>query len=422
VTRRGLVLVHPGNAPFVQHAARALHEAGLLAAYATTFAYDPDSALGRALRLALRPLLADPARELGRRRIGEVPPELVRATPAPELLRMLAVKLRLSPIWQDRVWERTERWFSARAARGLAGAAGVYSYEHVALEPFIAARARGGVCVYDQPIAHYRTVRAILDEEYALVPEARTPYDAHLEATAARRHARMDEELALADLVVAASSFTRDSLVRAGVPAARVALAPYGAPAPDPAPAPRPGGPAIFLSAGSQSARKGTHYLLEAWRRLRPGAGVELWLVGHMALPGRLLRDLPGTVVVRPSVPRTELDELYRRATALVFPSLAEGFGQVITEAMARGLPAITTPHTAGPDLIAHGQDGLIVPIRDPDALAAAMQWCLDNPAERAAMGERALRTAARHQWAHYRARLGAVVAAALGAAEPPAG
>lgn len=417
MTARSVLLAHPGNGPFVQHAARALHEAGLLAGYATTFAYEPDSTLGRALRIGLRPLFTNPARELARRRIDEVPPELVLTTPLPELLRMLALKLRLGPVVGDMVWEQGERWFSRHVARRYATrASAVYSYEHVALEPFIAAKARGGLCIYDQPIAHHATLSAILDEEYALFPEAQTDYDAHLRANAARRHARMAEELQLADLVVVGSSFTRASLLRAGVPLERIAVIPYGSPPVDAAPAPRRPGPLIFLSAGSQSLRKGTHYLLEAWRQLHPGLEAELWLVGHMALPPRLLRGLPDNVVIKPSLPRAELDMLYRRATALVFPSLCEGFGQVISEAMARGLPVITTPNTAGPDLITHGRDGLLVPVRDPASLAEAMQWCLDHPAALAELGRAALERAAAWQWADYRRTLGGFVSTLLAA------
>ncbi len=57
----------------------------------------------------------------------------------------------------------------------------------------------------------------------------------------------------------------------------------------------------------------------------------------------------------------------------LVFPSLFEGFGLVIGEAMSRGLPVITTAHTGGPDILRDGQDGFIVPIRDPEAIAARL-------------------------------------------------
>jgi len=57
-----------------------------------------------------------------------------------------------------------------------------------------------------------------------------------------------------------------------------------------------------------------------------------------------------------------------------VFPSLFEGFGLVLLEAMAMGLPVITTPHTAGPDLIREGMEGFIVPIRHSTAIAERLE------------------------------------------------
>jgi glycosyltransferase involved in cell wall biosynthesis len=152
------------------------------------------------------------------------------------------------------------------------------------------------------------------------------------------------------------------------------------------------------------------HYLLEAWRKLQPGGDVELWLVGRMSLASKLLEKLPGRVVVRPSVPRPELFDIYRRAGILVFPSLCEGFGMVITEAMANGLPVITTCNTAGPDLIEAGKNGFLVPIRDSERLAETMQWCLDHRDDVFAMGRAAAATVARWQWSDYRAALGGVV------------
>jgi glycosyltransferase involved in cell wall biosynthesis len=132
-----------------------------------------------------------------------------------------------------------------------------------------------------------------------------------------------------------------------------------------------------------------------------------------MSLPKRMLTGLPGKVVVRPSVPRGELDDIYRRASVLVFPSLCEGFGMVITEAMAYGVPVITTNNTGGTELIEHGRNGFLVPIRDAERLAASMQWCLDNREEVVAMGRRAQQTAAAWQWSDYRGALGRAVSEA---------
>lgn len=406
-----VVLAHPGTGPFVQQTARALYEAGLLASYVTTFAYRPESLSGTLLRNGLRLRTRNPEALLQRRRITEVPDQLIATHPVGEYLRM-AASSGLGPVVADRVWEITELTFARHVARHHLGVArAIYGYSHASLEPFRTQALRGGLRVYEVPHAHHATVTALLQPEFEEFPELRTPYVEHTSRLDARRNSRRDEELQLADLVIVNSSFARDSFVRAGTPLERIRVVPLGAPPVAQPPDTREGRPFIFVSAGSQSVAKGTHYLLEAWRRLAPHKGAELWLVGNMQLPAGIPENLPGSVVVRPTVSRPELFRIYRQAGALVFPSLFEGFGMVITEAMAHGLPVITTPHTVGRDIITDREDGILVPVRDPDSLADAMQWCIEHPDGVRSMGERAAATAASWQWEDYRGALSATVA-----------
>ena len=405
-----MVLSHPGTGPFVQHAARALQEAGLLAAYVTSFHYDRNSALGKFLRSAMGLVRSDAELQLSRRAITEVPLELVHSHPTPEIIRMAAVK-GMDPITTDRVWEVTEKWFDRIVAdRHVPGADAVYGYEHACLATFEAAKRQGARCIYEMPITHHATTADYLQEEFARFPSAQGARDVHLRRLAGRRNLRKDRELELSDMVVCNSSFTRESLVRAGIAKEKIIMVPLGAPAVWSGDEKRSAGPFVFLSAGTQSVRKGVHYLLDAWRRLGPWHDMELWLVGEMALPPELVADLPGTVVMRRSLPRPELFELYRRAGALVFPSLCEGFGMVITEAMSQGLPVITTANTAGPDFIEHGRSGFLVHIRDADRLAETMRWCFEHPGQMEEVSRAAKRAAARWQWSDYRAGLGRAV------------
>lgn len=411
---RSVVLFHPSGPPFAQQTARALDEAGRLRAMVTTFAYRPEGTFGRVIRRLPGGERAD--RTLRRRHLSEVDRARVITHPLPEMVRAGVAAARLGPIVTDLVWELTERWFDRLVARRyLRDADAVYGYEHAALRTFEGQRARGGLRLYEMPICHHRTLEELLEPEYARFPEVRTAYDAHLRRMAPRRNRRKDAELRLANLVVTNSTFSRESVLRAGVPEDRVVTVPLAAPPVMAERERRDDGPFVFLSAGTQSVRKGVHHLLEAWRRLAPRQSAELWLVGTMQLPPRLLTALPGTVRIHPPVPRAELFDLYRRADALAFPSLCEGFGLVITEAMAHGLPVITTPNTAGRDLIEHGRNGFVVPIRDPDALAGAMAWCLAHRAELAEIGREAARTAGAWQWDDYRRALtGALVGASV--------
>ena len=406
---------HPGCPPFAQQAARALFEAELLSAYVTTFAYQSNKRLSRAVKLAMGFLYDDPANQLARREITEVPQRLVRTHPLPELIRTAASRSPLGQIPADMVWEQAELWFDKTVAeKDLNGEKAVYGYEHAAKKTFQRQKSRGGLCIYDMPICHHAKSSSLLKQAAEEYPETQTPMDARLKRVAPRVNGRKDEELGIADLVIAPSAFVKESLTEQGVPASRVQVVPFGAPpvvTAEPKPANRP---FVFLSAGSQSVRKGTHYLLEAWRKLAPVGEVELWLIGKMSLPHHLLNNLPGKVVITPSVPRQELYRMYQRASVLVLPSLCEGFALVITEAMANGLPVITTPNSGALGFLTHGKDGFIVPTSDSERLAETMQWAMDHPDELAEISANAIIRAANWQWSDYRAKLASEVSSFL--------
>ena len=92
------------------------------------------------------------------------------------------------------------------------------------------------------------------------------------------------------------------------------------------------------------------------------------------------------------------------------FPSLSEGFGMVITEALSQGLPVITTPNTCGPDVLSDGEDGFIVPIRSPVALAEKLELLHRDRDLLATMSEASQAKARQLSWASYRIRLVAEV------------
>ena len=78
----------------------------------------------------------------------------------------------------------------------------------------------------------------------------------------------------------------------------------------------------------------------------------------------------------------------------------------VLLEAMACGIPVITTPNTAGPDIITDGVEGFIIPIRDVEALKVRIEWCYEHPQELAEMGLAARKRAEELTWKNYRSAL----------------
>ena len=111
-----------------------------------------------------------------------------------------------------------------------------------------------------------------------------------------------------------------------------------------------------------------------------------------------------------PSQPHAEVLEEMTRHDVFVFPSLFEGFGLVLLEAMSRGLPVITTEHTAGPDFLSHGVDGFVIPIRSTDSIVEHLELLARDRELLDEMKQAAVATAAKHSWEDYRRRLREVV------------
>lgn len=179
-----------------------------------------------------------------------------------------------------------------------------------------------------------------------------------------------------AERVIVPSDFTRDDLAaRYGVDPARVRVIPEAPALPVGDAEPPPG--EYLLAIGDVRAKKNLGVLVEAASRL----GIRLVLAG-LARPGSAPSSL---VEVAGWVDDARLDALLRGAAVLVHPSLYEGFGLVIVEAMARGVPVACADATALPQTAA-GAAELFDP-RDAADVAAAIERALARRGELAALG-----------------------------------
>jgi len=411
-TGKRVLLVHPTGNAFVRHTALALEQAGMLAGFHTTIAWRPGGALDRMLPAGLQ-------RELARRSYAGIPPELIHTHPWREAMRLAAVRQRWGGFTRhetgrfsfDAVTRAMEREVAAAVRTGpWLGA--VYAYDACALDIFAAAKQRGMRNIFDLPIGYYRAARRIYAEERELKPEwASTLSGIH---DSPEKLARKDRELALADAIIVASRFTEETLKESPQPiAAPVYRIPYGAPpVGGPRTATRRDDPLRVLFVGQIGQRKGVAYLLAAMDRL--AAPATLTLLGRpVALPPVLKQALERHRWIE-SAPHSEVLRLMREHDVLVFPSLFEGFGLVILEAMAQGTPVIATPHTAAPDLLDDGRDGFIVPIRSADGIAARLTQLGEDRDLLAQMSEAARQKAAKCTWDEYRRKMVEDVTAVL--------
>jgi glycosyltransferase involved in cell wall biosynthesis len=154
------------------------------------------------------------------------------------------------------------------------------------------------------------------------------------------------------------------------------------------------------LFVGQVTQRKGLSYLLDAFRLAGLPAS-ELMLVGQIFGSSRPWAGQP-RVRHSPPMPQSELPRLYSAADVFVMPSIIEGSCLTALEAMASGLPVIVSEHTGTDDLITEGQEGYIVPIRDPDAIAERLRALHASPDARASMGASARAQAERFTWERY--------------------
>ena len=399
-----MVVFQTSVAPFVQQVGQAFAEAGLLERFYTTLYAHADGPRGALAKILQVTGLTQ------RRMVRYIPADRINAFPLRELIRLAAGRIDSSGRLADLAWESSEKSFARRVASRLrAGITGLYGYEFGARAAFVRARELGIRTHYDVPAPEPNFVHGLLDAELDRFPEMRTSHDRFTRAKESRRTAHRQAEWELADVVIAASHFTRESFAQAGRDVAKVRVVPYGAPTPAPREdalargrAPREE-PLRFVWAGTFGVRKGAHYLLEAWRRGNFGRAARLDIFGSVALPARALSPLPAGVTVHGPIPHHRLVDELRAADALIFPTLCDGFGMVATEAWSQGTPVLTTARAGAFDFLRNGENGYLMEAASSDAIEQAITACIERPDQLRAMREAARETAARWQWSDYR-------------------
>ncbi len=394
-----ITLSHPTGNVCVRHALAALGREGLLHSFYTTFAWNNNWS----------PFLPARVRPAFERRSYPIAWEKIKTQPFGELARL--AHLPFAPSIDDIYFDldkRVAKELNAHYSHPLTPAAArarptaVYAYEDGAAQTFFAAKKLGIRTFYELPIGHTSAARKIFQEEALLKPEWAATLTGLDDPP--QKLARKNQELALADHVIVASSFTASTLaglLRQNQP---LSIIPYGAPEQKTF-APRPAaGKLKVLYAGSLTQRKGLSYLFEAAGKLSPY--IELTLMGRPAAPCAALEKELKKYRHYPSLPHADVLELMRAQDILVLPSLFEGFGLVLAEALSCGLPIISTANTAAPDLIAEGREGFIIPLRTPDAIVEKLSWAISRRAELSAMQKAAYDRAKTLGWPDYEQKL----------------
>lgn len=342
------------------------------------------------LPLSLRP---DLLRRLAGRR-ADLPPEKIRQFPWFGFARRLRKFRQNSPAGTRQVQlAANQRFGRLVAATGLAEANAVYVFNGAGLEILQAARERGLHTILDQTSAPVAFEEQLAREERERwhgweiggTPEAVWRPFADRERT----------EWQLANHIICGSEHIR-RLIADEVPEDRaVQVVSYGIDASrfHARLRKRENRPLRVLYVGHLRLLKGIQYLAAATKMLS-AAELEVRIIGQNKLSSSAAQQLEQCAELMGTVPRHEIQRHYDWADVFVLPTLSEGSAAVCYEALASGLPVITTPHAGS--VIRDGVDGFIVPIRCPEQIADRLQKLVKDRELLSSLSEQSLGTAER--------------------------
>lgn len=396
-----MIISHPTGNQNVRNAALALQRADLLDRYFTTVAWKSNSALSKLLPGRLQAMVR-------RREYSSLPQIKITTHPPVESCRLVSIMLKLNFLTKhetgicctDAVYRSLDRYIARHLAQ-LPPPGGIYAYEDCALKTFFRARELNIKTNYEIPSAYWYAGARIFQEEAELNPEWSVTIG--VLNNSEEKLQRKDEELSLADKIFVASTFTAGNVASYISSKQEIAVIPYGAPPPVQKITPsnkKNGLPLRVLFVGSLTQGKGLSYMFHAIDMLKDK--VSLTVVGRRNYPCKPLDSRLEECRYIPSLPHNKVLEKMKSHDVLVFPSLWDGFGLVILEAMSQGIPVIASTNTGGPDVIQDGVDGCIVPVRSAEAIAEKLDMLACNEDILNSMKSAALRTAARYSWERY--------------------
>ncbi len=403
--QKKIIISHPTGNENTRGAVYGFYKMGILDSFHTCIACFKKSIFYR--------LSVGPFKKIRRREYWYSIRPYTYTYPLKELCRLIASMLHINK-WIthetgkyciDKIYHDLDEKVGIFLTRHQSDIDAVYAYEDGALETFRMAHELHKICIYDLPIGYWRAMRSLLNEERGKNPEWAMTLGGFNDSEEKLR--RKDEELRLADKIYVASTFTKKTLEMYPGKLSDIEIIPYGFP---PINKQREydgirGRKIRALFVGGLSQRKGISYLFEAVKGLNDN--IELTIVGRGDIDGcNALKNALKNVNYIPSLPHDAVLNLMSENDVFIFPSLFEGFGLVITEAMAQGTPVITTDRTCGPDIITDGEDGWIVEAGKAQPIRDLLEKFINNPEILCEVGRAAMNTANKRPWSCYETEL----------------
>ncbi len=401
--------------PSTQHSyqlALAIQKTGLLNHFITSIYYKPDTLPYSAIRFLPDSARSSIEKQLKRRFLTELNADLIHQYPFFELIRLAACRLKAPRTICDSLIRVCNSTIDHHVSRfHLDRISTVVGFSDSCLKTFEQAKSQKVRCVMDQPLAHIDTVTSLLKEEAGLHPKFANTIDYQFlgnEWKVARHR-----ETELADVILCGSSFAKRSYTSAKIPEAKVFTIPYGVDLKK-FTCPTENNLRIdnrfrILFCGSIGQRKGVSYLLEAAKQLN-NKKIEVVLVGSFVGSKAPFIHYQEWFTHIPRLLPEDLLKVFQSADVLVLPSIVEGFGLVVLQAMACGLPAIVSENTCARDIVEDGKEGFVVPVRNVESLKEKIELLYRNPDLRREMGRAARRKAEQYTWERYQEQIGVLL------------
>jgi starch synthase len=392
-----VLLTHPGTQYSYQLAAQ-LERLGMLGCFATGFAVGENNRWSHWLPVSWRKKL--------QRRTVAIPQKKLFILPLLEWKALHQIKKGAKP--EQAFYQRNKRFQERIPQRLIEAATVVIGFDTSSWILIERCRLAKKHFILDASIAHPLKQQAIFNALRQQFPG----WSAEL----GQKNGQLIDielgEMKEAGTIVVASAFTRCSYLEHGIAADLIRINHYGT---DLAyfrskwdaslPVSRE---TRFLFFSKLSARKGFPWLCGIWQAFHQRfPTTRLVAAGYGEIPEGF--EIPAGIDIHGFIHPKDRLALFHSADVFVFPSYFEGFAQVIIEAMASGLPVITTTHTVGPEIITNGEQGCCIEPGDNEALFKAMQFFVDQPGQIETMGRKARQRVEGMTWDAYGERWGEI-------------
>ncbi len=214
---------------------------------------------------------------------------------------------------------------------------------------------------------------------------------------------RLEQEIIYTQFFLAPSNFVKNSLLYSGVKEKQIYICPYGTnfKIEDVKKIEKKNEPLEAVYVGNVTEMKGIFYLLEAFKNIDVSR-VHLTIVGAYNNSDNSLDDYMKQVSFTGRVTHDKVEQILRSSDFFVFSSLGEGLSLSVLEALACGLPCITTENSGANDAIDEGNNGFVVPIQNTNGIISKVNWFDKNRNKIPEMSQLALASAKKYTWENH--------------------